>query len=384
MQLDVISLSDSIVLSQFVDNINQFVFWKDRDSIYRGCNLKFANSAGFSSVDQIIGISDFDMPWSQEEAEFFRKIDKEVMDTGLPKLNFEEPQTQSDGSIMWISTSKVPLKDAKNEVVGILGWYIDITPLKSMEIEINEKSKALLEYNKALEQSKAALERSNRDMEMFTYAVSHDLKSPIRTIVSFSDIILSKYKGALDHKVVELLNYISDSGKNMNHLVENILNFARTGLENTNLELVSSKSIINKKRKELDQFIIDNNANIYDNTCDYHISCYPDLLGLVFYNLISNGIKYNESDSPTINISCEDLTTEIIFTIEDNGIGIEQKFADKIFEPFKRLHSSNIEGSGLGLSICRRIVELHGGRIWIEKNQSGGSIFKFSIQKSIS
>ena len=96
------------VLDLFINNIGQFVFWKDRDSIYQGCNINFAKYAGFDNTDAIIGKSDYDLPWSREEADFFRKIDQEVMASKEPQLNFEEPQTLSDGSTRWISTSKVP------------------------------------------------------------------------------------------------------------------------------------------------------------------------------------------------------------------------------------------------------------------------------------
>jgi len=108
-------------LQLVLDNIPSFVFWKDRNSIYLGCNKKFADSAGLKSPDEIIGKSDYDLPWSKEESDFYRKVDKEVMDSQEPQIDFEESQTISDGSICWIKTSKIPLFDKMGKVIGILG-----------------------------------------------------------------------------------------------------------------------------------------------------------------------------------------------------------------------------------------------------------------------
>jgi len=345
--------------------------------------MNFANYAGLKNINDIVGKTDYDMPWSREEADFFRKIDQEVMTSGIAQLNFEEPQTLSDGSKRWISTSKVPLYDENKKIVGILGWYIDITPYKSMQIQIDEKNKALLEYSQRLEKSRNQLKQANSDLEMFTYAVSHDLKSPIRTIVSFSDLILTKYDGEIDSEMIKMLNFVNNSGKNMGKLVQNILSYARSGLSELNAEKVKIKNLVEEKVKDLDQLILNEKANINLDFPDILISCYPELLGMVFYNLISNGLKYNKSDSPNVKCTMENTSSELIFSIKDNGIGINPKFNETIFQPFKRLNSPQVEGTGLGLSICKRIIELHMGKIWINSDNEIGTNFKFSISKNL-
>jgi len=374
----------SEVLNLFINNISQFVFWKDRNSVYQGCNNNFAEYAGFDNAESIIGKTDYDLPWSKEEADFFIKIDQEVMNSGQSQLNFEEPQTLGDGSTRWISTSKVPLYDDDGKgVIGILGWYIDITPYKSMQIQIDEKNETLFNYSQRLEQSARELEQANSDMEMFTYAVSHDLKSPIRNIVSFTDLILKTQQGKLDNKVIEQLQIVLTSGKNMNNLVQNILTYARAGMGELLAQEVDIKKVISDKLEDLDNLLLRKDAKINIDFPDTTISCYPELLGIVFYNLIGNGLKYNESNPPTVKCTMETSDTNIIFSVKDNGIGISPDFQEEIFQPFKRLHSSIIEGSGLGLSICKRIIELHKGKIWIDKNTEEGSDFKFSIPKNI-
>lgn len=373
--------SKAEILEKFINNIPQFVFWKDRDSIYQGCNLNFANYAGYNNPDQIMGRTDYHMPWTKEEADFFIKTDQDVMKSGISQLNFEEPQTLANGSKRWLSTSKVPLFNNEKQVVGILGWYIDITPYKTMQLEIDEKNKALLQYSQQLEKSKDALEKVNRDLEMFTYAVSHDLKSPIRTIVGFTELIRKSHKNNLNQKTLEKIDIILNSGRNMNNLVENILTFARTGLEDLNVENIEIKKFITDKISDLDQLTLNKNSEVILDFPKSEISCYSDLLGIVFYNVIGNGLKYNESENPVVKCTLIDSDTEIIFSIADNGIGIDSKFKETIFQPFKRLNSSRIEGSGLGLSICKRIIELHKGKIWIENDSSKGTNVKFTISK---
>ena len=373
---------NSAILDLFINNISQFVFWKDRNSVYLGCNKNFASYAGYEHPNEIKGKTDYDLPWSKEEADFFIKIDTEVMNSGIPQLNFEEQQTLVNGSSRWLSTSKMPIFDAEKRVVGILGWYIDITPYKSMQLQINEQNNTLLEYSLQLEKSKTVLENVNHDLELFTYAVSHDLKSPIRNIINFADLILKSENDNLDKKILDMLNFILDSGKKMNNLVGDILTYAKTGSKDLSANKVKIKSLISNKLSDLDQIVL-KSSNVILDFPDSLVNCYPELLGLVFYNLIGNGLKYNESEKPTVKCTMTELSSEIIFSISDNGIGIKPEFSEMIFQPFKRLHSSKFMGSGLGLSICKRIIELHNGRIWVDTELKTGSNIKFTISKHI-
>lgn len=369
------------ILDLFVNNILQFVFWKDRDSVFQGCNHNFAKHAELDNPKQIIGKTDYDLPWSKEESDFYRKIDQEVMTSGSSQLNFEEQITLKDGTTLWLSTSKIPLFDNKRKVIGILCWYIDITPYKSLQLRIDEKDNTLLDYSIELKKSNKALELANHDMELFTYAVSHDLKSPIRSIVGFTDLILKTRRDKIDDDTLIKLKFILDSGINMENLVNNILSYARIGLTKFTKKQIHIKSFLSGKLSDIDQIVLNRNAIVNLDFPDSLISCHPEFLGMVFYNLISNGLKYNKSEKATVNCTMKEYDTGVTFTVSDNGIGIESKFFDTIFEPFQRLHSSKIEGTGLGLSICKRIVELHNGKIWIDNSKNGTTI-KFSISNA--
>ncbi len=371
------------VLKLFINNVPQFIFWKDRNSTYLGCNNNFAQSAGFESPEELIGKTDYDMPWSREEADFFRKIDAEVMASGTSQLNFEEPQTQKDGSLSWLSTSKMPLYGKDGQVVGILGWYFDITEFKKMEVQIDEKNKALVEYNLQLEKSKKDLEIANYDLEKFTYAASHDLKTPIRSIVSFAQLLQEHQGKNLDDESDEYLNFIISSGQRMNNLVEDILTYARTGAQELVAKEIDLNELVGAKLYDLSPIIKEKSANVVIDFPKKKIRCFPELIGIVFYNLIHNGIKFNDSNPPEIICTCQESEEFWQFSIQDNGIGIDEESILKIFEPFKRLAKAQYEGSGIGLSICKRVVMLHKGKIWLEDNPSGGTIFKFNISKLI-
>ena len=177
-------------LKLVMDNIPSYVFWKNRDSIYQGCNQNFAESAGLASSDDIIGKSDYDLPWSKEESDYFVKIDKEVMGSGEVQLDFEEPITIQNGQTKWIRTSKVPLRNQSNDIIGILGIFEDITERKEMEFELKN-------HNNSLKNLNSKLKLINQDLEQFAYATSHDLQEPIRMIAGFSGLLKQKYSGHL-------------------------------------------------------------------------------------------------------------------------------------------------------------------------------------------
>lgn len=370
-------------LNIFANNTPQFVFWKDKNCVFLGCNDNFANSAGLANKEEIVGKTDYDLPWSKEESDFFRKIDMEVMAGATPMLNFEEPQTLENGETRWLRTSKVPLTDKDGNVIGIIGWYLDITMQKAMQIEITEKNKALIDYNIQLKSANEELELLNLDLEKFTYAASHDLKSPIRTMMSFAQILQRKEEEQFDSESKEILGYIINSAHRMHFLIEDILNYAKTGSIKEKPVPSNITDIISAKILDLKQMIESKSVKIDLNLPSDPINCHAQLMGLVFYNLLNNAIKFNQSEIPTIQFDYSESPHYWTFTVTDNGIGIKPEYADRIFEPFKRLVGENYEGSGLGLSICKRVANIHKGKIWVEDNPIGGTIFYFSISKHL-
>ncbi|MEO1450967.1 MAG: ATP-binding protein [Bacteroidota bacterium] len=361
------------LLQLVLNSIPSFVFWKDRDCNYLGCNQNFATSAGLESPDDIIGMNDFDMPWSREESEFFRQVDKAVMASGEAQINFEEPQTIQDGSTRWLRTSKIPLRNPGGEIVGILGAYEDITERKMIEIE-------LIDRNNTLEQVNAQLEAVNQDLEQFAYATSHDLQEPLRTIGGFIGLLNRKYGDKLDEKGKTYLEFIRDGAENMAELISQILSYSKLGKIEEDIEPVDMPELIQDVVSGLSVYIQGKKASLNMDIPACAISCQAERIKMVCNNLIINGLKFNQSAQPGVDIKLERREKDWLFSFADNGIGIDPAHQDYVFKPFKRLESSSsIPGSGIGLSICKRIIHIHGGEIWFTGNASGGTTFYFTL-----
>ena len=370
-------------LLQFIENIPQFVWWKDLNSVFLGCNNNIAEYIGLNSTTEIIGMTDYDIYSDRDEVESVIKIDQEIISTGESQLNFEEVLTLPNAGRRWLSTSKIPLYDNNNHIIGTIGWFTDITDYKEMQIEIDEKNKALVDYNLKLKTINKDLELANIELERFTYTASHDLKNPILTLRSFAKILQKKERDNLDEQSNEFLDFIYDSSTRMMTLVDDILTYAKTGSRDLTAEEVNLQQIVSDKVIDLQLAPDTQSVKINVDLPKQKVKAYPKLIGLVFYNLINNGIKYNQSDTPIINCSYTDEEDAWLFCVEDNGMGIAPKYREVIFEPFKRLASSSIDGSGIGLSTCKRIVTLHNGEIWVENGPSGTTMFKFSIAKNL-
>lgn len=369
-------------LQLVIDSIPVYVFWKDLNSVYLGCNKNFAISAGFKNPEEIIGKTDYDLSWSKEDSDFYRKVDAEVMCSGIPQINFEEPQTIGDQSTRWLRTSKIPLRDESGAVIGMLGMYEDITPKKEMELRLKQQASELKVNNEELRKANIKLEQANIDLEQFSYATSHDLQEPLRMIGGFVGLLNNKNRDKLDEKSKEYIQYVLDGVKRMSSLINGVISYTRLDGSQERFQEVELKALVENKIKDLERVIRLSNAHLEIDLPDQPVYCQPDRIGMLFNNLIGNGIKFNERQ-PLIRISYEEKADAWLFIVEDNGIGIEADYEEYIFKPFKRLHTRDkYSGNGIGLSICRRIVKIHGGKIWFETKESGGTKFYFTVRKN--
>lgn len=375
-------MNQQAFLQLVLDNVPTFVFWKDRESNYLGCNKNFALSAGFSSPEELIGKNDYDMPWSNEESDYYRKIDNEVMTSGESKINFEEPQTINDGETGWVRTSKVPLKDDSGKVIGILGTYEDITERKRNELKLKKQSEKLFSLNKELKKSHLQLEQTNIDLEQFAYATSHDLQEPLNNIKMFTDLILKDCNSEIDEEGKKRMGFVKDGVRRMSDLVRGVLNYSKIkdvrGFDLVNLDYLVKDGVSNIAKR-----LSEANVELVFDLPTEDLKCQPVRMVMLFNNLITNAIKFNRSAQPKIHISHEASENHWLFKVKDNGIGIEDEFRTHVFKPFKRLNNrQKFAGSGLGLSICKRITNVHGGKIWCESNEWNGTTFCFTISKN--
>lgn len=268
---------------------------------------------------------------------------------------------------------------------GLLGFIIY---LLNKNLKQRQKSNDLLESavekrTSELESSNKRLIQSNNELERFAFVASHDLKEPIRNLVSFSTL-LSRQVENKETPSNEYLDIIRKNAKNVFILVEGILNFSRIRKVNFNFKHIEISAIIEDVKDLIDTTLKQRNAKVIHNTSG-EISVDRAQFILVLKNIIENGIKYNQSAEPKITISNSSDTDCDYISIRDNGIGIEEEYQEEIFEMFKRLHNKNeYEGSGLGLSICNKIIQEHNGAIKVESNKGEGSTFIISLPRRIS
>jgi hypothetical protein len=361
-------LADTIIMLQLVlDTIPVRIFWKDTDLKYLGCNLSFARDAGRSFPEDLIGDTDDHMAWA-EQAVLYRADDILVIKSGQPRIAYEEPQTTPDGRKIWLRTSKAPLRDSNGKTIGVLGTYEDITEQKT-----HEEERILL-----IKQ----LRQTNADLEQFASSVSHDLQEPLRMVAGFAGLLKKRYHGKIDAEADKYISYAVDGVVRMQNLVSDILKLARAGINRRKPFLIDSGKALEDALRNLEQRISENDAIISMDVMPYIRFELMELCE-VFQNLIANALKFGSKDRRLfIHIGAGELENEWEFSVSDNGIGMESKDLTRIFMPLERLHDHvESDGSGIGLTICKKIIEHYGGRIWASSLPRQGSTFFFTVPK---
>lgn len=228
------------------------------------------------------------------------------------------------------------------------------------------------------------LQASNEALESFAYAVSHDLKQPLRTVHGFVNLLNRKVAGQDDPEVREYIHFINQGIVRMNALIDSMLTLSRLGNEQEEDEAVNLERVLLEVKDKLRALCEQKNASIQFEAPLPVLTGKHHQISLLFQNLIENGIKYNKSETPVVKIACRPVAQGSQFSVVDNGIGIAPKYREQVFQMFKRLHSwADYEGTGIGLTMCHKIVKGLGGRIWIESPQSGqGTTFNFIIPET--
>ncbi len=352
-----------------MDSNPQYIFWKDPNGVYLGCNTLYAHFCNIPNTQAIVGTTDYDY-MHKEEADICISADKEVIATGDAILNFEEYVTDANGVSKWYSINKVPLKDQEGEIVGVLGTMTDVTELK-------EKSQIIKDQNEALNNQVIELEAKNKELEEFAYIAAHDLQEPLSNILTFSNL-LDKVN-SFDN---DFLEHILSNSNRMSSLIDGLLQYSIVG-KKSDKKLVNLNEVVQMAMEILHDKIEETNAQINVKNLG-EIKGYQAELVSLFQNLLSNSLKYKQEEGVcNIVIYTEKKEeNEICICVEDNGIGFEQKHSNRIFEIFKRLHTDDeINGVGIGLSICMKIIRLHKGAIWCESQPNKGAKFFISLPK---
>ncbi len=258
----------------------------------------------------------------------------------------------------------------------------DISELKHLENELKDKQIELAD--KVVELEKYI--ESNLELENFAFIASHDLKSPTQTIINFSNLLKQKAEGKLDEYEQQFLRYIIDGSNRLQDTINDLLNFSLANNNSLNIKKVNLNNLLNVVINDLDSVIKQTKATITINNLPPFNWVDEGLYKGLFLNLITNAMKFQKKGTrPLININCKKTPIGYLFSIEDNGIGIPKKSQQKIFGIFKRLHVySEFEGTGIGLALCKKVVERHQGKIWVESAKGKGAKFYFTLPENLS
>ena len=372
------------MLNLVMDNIPQSIFWKDKKSVYLGCNYKFAEEAGVKSVTDIIGKTDYDLAWKKEESDFYRKCDRRVMDTKKAEYHIIEPQLQATGRQAWLDTNKIPLCDSEGKVIGILGTYEDITGRRLMEDELRKLNRDLKKQDKLKTE--------------FLSTVAHEIRTPLSLVLGFVGIIKKKLNTVIfpqiksedlpvkkvREQIENNITMILSEGERFVSLLDDLLDITKIeeGMVEAEKEPVSIVNIVKRSMKLTGSMAEQKNLEFKHDIEDKLplILANKAHLEQVVINLINNAIKFTEKGSVTLKAGKQN--NEIVVTVIDTGIGIGKEHQCNMFSKFYQVRDINNDfrkGTGLGLSICKKIIENHGGRIWVESESGRGSRFTFAL-----
>jgi PAS domain S-box-containing protein len=295
---------------------------------------------------------------------------------GIP-YNKEHRLVHSNGSVRWVSSRSFPVRNEAGEVFRWTSIMEDITARKRAEEEV-QRLNAELEQ-RVIERTEQ-LEAANKELEAFSYSVSHDLQAPLRAINGFSHLLIEDYGTAFPQEAQALLIRIQNNAKRMGNLINDLLAFSRIGRRALHVEDIDMDQLV---QEILNDFRADNELKRVEAIVDSLPSCQADrsLLKQVWINLISNAIKYSSKrENPRIEIHHITQHQGIVYVIKDNGVGFDMQYVDKLFGVFQRLHGDDeYKGTGIGLAMVRRIIERHGGSVWAEAELDKGATFYFTI-----
>ena len=383
------------LLQTVLDAFPLSVFWKDRESVYLGCNQLFAITAGMDSPLEAIGKTDFDFACTEDEALGYIAEDQQIMESGLAKLNVEEKITLVSGEHQWIQTNKIPLRDVEGNVIGVLGTFQDISDRKQAEIQLQKANQELL--------------RATKLKDEFLANMSHELRTPLNSILGLSESLKDEVLGSLNEKQLRAISTVESSGEHLLSLINDILDLSKisSGMVTLDIKSVAVKNLCDSSLVFVKQQAFNKKIQIRS-----HIPLHINNINIderrikqVLINLLTNAVKFTpnggnikllvaigsgdtwQGEATIPQQLREKNSPTILFQVVDTGIGIAAKNLPILFQPFVQVDSAlnrQYEGTGLGLALVKQLVELHSGQVMVESELGQGSCFTIALPYEMS
>ena len=336
----------------------------NKDGVVVDCNNRIMQVLGYSK-EEFIGIS-YEKYVHEDYRDETMGCLKYIIEKGVVN-NFDSKLIRKNGDVIDVIINSSGLKNINGEFIYTICIVSDVT----------EERRTL----ETLKKSTEKLQKSNEELEEFAYIASHDLQEPLRVVSSYCQLLQEDYYDKIDDEGKKYINYTIESVYRMKLLIKELLDFSRVGRDEKDFEKIDLDDLLKEVIFEFHQSIEDTAAKIL----------YPSLpiiygerfrIKQLFHNLISNSLKFRSEKQPIIEIGCFELLNAWEFSVRDNGIGIDKKYFSKIFKVFQRLYTKEqYPGTGIGLAMCKKIVESHGGRMWLDSNKDSGAVFFFTLPK---
>ena len=341
-------------LQAIVENSPSAMFTRDRNGRYLLVNRLFAETVGLEP-ERILGQEDAQL-FPADFAKVQQEEHQQVLETGEALVS-EKSFKEGDQKVVFLGTI-YPLYNREGEIQAVGGFWVDIT-----------------ERKKVVED----LRRSNAELEQFAYVASHDLQEPLRMVSSYMQLLETRHRDQLSDDAKEFIDFAVDGANRMQALIQDLLAFSRVGTRAAEMVPVESHQAVNTAITHLTRLMEENGAVVEVGELPMVIADESQLVQ-IFQNLLSNAIKFRGEEAPHIWIKAEPRDGQIEFSVRDNGIGFDPKHAERIFVIFQRLNQRGLySGTGIGLAICKKIIERHGGRIWADSQPNKGSRFSFTL-----
>ena len=333
-------------------------------------NQAFCQMLGYTA-DELLQLSSFDITHPDDRS-LNKKYDILLKNNQIRSYNLEKRYIHKNGEIIYATVTVSSIKESDGQIRTRIATIENTTEKKLAEFSLAEKNIELEKYI-----------HSNANLENFAYFASHDLREPLRTTKNFTQLLRRKFKTSINEEALEYMQFITESVDHMDSLINNLLAFSKINTESSPEELIKTEQLL--------EFILVNlktKMEAKNATVSYH-ELPPEIVGnksqisQLFQNLISNALKFGKPNSTNhIVISCEKKESHWQFSIADQGIGIDEIYFKEVFKIFKKLHGKNSEfgkGTGIGLALCKKIIERHKGQIWVKSRAGEGTTFFFSL-----